>query len=200
MEVLLSDTVMFVWNLEWTVSHEELIRHFQQFGSIFRAMHIFNPFTGEKKGYGFVDFVDGNVVKRSTHGANNSKMFEIKGQRGWYGKFLPKNLKRDLMYMEDKVGNMLLKQLYQKVPDSGTWGGGQDHQQSIKEAGGTTLSKRDLPVCTSQLTGARTPTRSRMLRTTLRMPRRGSGPITPEKKTRLRLKKRRKQLSMKTGR
>ena len=29
------------------------------------------------------------------------------------------------MYLEDSVGNMLLKQLYQKVPDSGTWGGGQ---------------------------------------------------------------------------
>ena len=31
MEVLLSNTVMFVWNLEWTVSNEELIRYFQQF-------------------------------------------------------------------------------------------------------------------------------------------------------------------------
>jgi len=92
-----------------------------------------------------VDFVDGNVVKRCTQGANNSKMFEIKGQRGWYGKYLPKNLKRDLMYMEDRVGNMLLKQLYQKVPDSGTWGGGQDHQQSIKDAGGAKTVTCKLP-------------------------------------------------------
>lgn len=145
MEVLLSNTVLFIWNLEWTVSNEELLRYFQQFGSIFRAMHIFNPFTGEKKGYGFVDFVDGNVVKRCTQGANNSKMFEIKGQRGWFGKYLPKNLKRDLMYMEDRVGNMLLQQLYQKVPDSGTWGGGQDHQKSIKDAGGAKTVTCKLP-------------------------------------------------------
>ena len=68
-------------------------RYFQQFGSIFRAMHIFNPFTGEKKGYGFVDFVDFNVVKRCTHGGSNSKMFQIHGQQAWYGKFLPRNIK-----------------------------------------------------------------------------------------------------------
>ena len=28
--------------------------------------------------------------------------FTVKGQQGFYGKFLPKMLKRDLMYMEDR--------------------------------------------------------------------------------------------------
>jgi len=145
MEVLLSNTILWIWSLEWTVNNDDLVRYFQQFGSIFRAMHIFNPFTGEKKGYGFVDFVDFNVVKRCTHGGSNSKMFQIHGQQAWYGKFLPRNIKRDLMYLEDSVGNMLLKQLYQKVPDSGTWGGGQDHQATIKETGGAKTVTCKLP-------------------------------------------------------
>ena len=75
--------------------------------------------------------------------------FTVKGQQGFYGKFLPKMLKRDLMYMEDRwvmkqkvclkrfrpgnfwetfsfkqyrLGNVLLQQMHQKIPDSGTWG------------------------------------------------------------------------------
>ena len=28
--------------------------------------------------------------------------FTVKGQQGFFGKFLPKMLKRDLMYMEDR--------------------------------------------------------------------------------------------------
>ena len=29
--------------------------------------------------------------------------FEIKGQRGHFGKFLPSKIKRDLMYIEDRL-------------------------------------------------------------------------------------------------
>jgi len=134
METFLSSTTLWVWELAWSISKEDLIKHFSQFGAVYRAMHIFNPMTGDKKGYGFVDFVDAGNVRKACQGSmnNSAKHFHVKGQRGCYGRNLPKNLKRDIMYMEDRFGNMLLRQLYQRVPETGTWGGGRDHQESFK--------------------------------------------------------------------
>ena len=53
------------------------------------------------------------VLARGPTGANYSSLrvdfhpslesrFTVKGQQGFFGKFLPKMLKRDLMYMEDR--------------------------------------------------------------------------------------------------
>jgi hypothetical protein len=87
---------------------------------VFHAMHIYNPVSGEKRGYGFVDFVDESSTRRALAAAQQAQnRFEVKGQRGHFGKYLPQKIKRDLMYIEDRFGNLLLKQLYQKVPDSG---------------------------------------------------------------------------------
>ena len=80
-------------------------------------MHIFNPFTGEKKGYGFVDFVDFNVVKRCTHGGSNSKMFQIHGQQAWYGKFLPRNIKVRLSISYDTPMNKMIMRMLTERPD-----------------------------------------------------------------------------------
>jgi len=141
METFLSPTTMWMWELAWSVAKEDLTKYFIQFGAVFRAMHILNPMTGEKKGYGFVDFVDPGNVRKALHGGNqNQRFFEVKGQRCCYGRYLPKNLKRDLMYMEDRFGNLLLRQLYQRVPDSGTWGGGADHQESLQKQGAKTTT------------------------------------------------------------
>jgi len=140
METFLSPTTLWLWEVAWSVTKEDITRYFTQFGAVFRSMHILNPMTGEKKGYGFVDFVDPGNVRKACHGSQNQKFFEVKGQRGCYGKNLPKNLKRDLMYMEDRFGNLLLRQLYQRVPDSGTWGGGGDHQESLKQQGAKTTT------------------------------------------------------------
>jgi hypothetical protein len=83
-------------------------------------MHIYNPVTGEKRGYGFVDFVDESSTRKALAAAQHAQnKFEVKGQRGHFGKYLPQKIKRDLMYIEDRFGNLLLKQLYQKVPESG---------------------------------------------------------------------------------
>ena len=83
-------------------------------------MHIYNPVSGEKRGYGFVDFVDDSSTRKALGAAQHAQnKFEVKGQRGHFGKYLPQKIKRDLMYIEDRFGNLLLKQLYQKVPESG---------------------------------------------------------------------------------
>jgi len=123
LEMLMRPTTLWLWEIGYSLEQQELGKHFAQYGPVFRAIHIFNPATGEKKGYGFVDFVNENTVAEACKGPGKGPYrFTVKGQQGFFGKFLPKMLKRDLMYMEDRLGNVLLQQMHQKVPDSGTWG------------------------------------------------------------------------------
>lgn len=151
METLLSDSIIWLWGLDWSVNNDDLSKHFSQYGAVYHAMHIHNPVTGEKRGYGFVDFVDESSTKKALAMAHKCQnRFEVKGQRGHFGKFLPQKTKRDLMYVEDRFGNLLLKEMYNKIPDSGTWGGGKDHHDSIRKEGARTvtckLPKQMLPV------------------------------------------------------
>jgi RNA recognition motif-containing protein len=123
LEMLMSPSTVWAWELSWSLEQEELAVYFAQFGAVYRAIHIGNPATGEKKGYGLVDFVEEDTAAKACRGPGKGPYsFTLKGSRAFYGRFLPRELKRDLMYMEDRFGNELLKQLHQKVPDSGSWG------------------------------------------------------------------------------
>lgn len=141
METLLSDSIIWLWNLDWSVNNDDLHKYFSQYGPVYHSMHIHNPVTGEKRGYGFIDFVDVSSTKKALSAAHQEhNKFLVKGQRGHFGKFLPQKTKRDLMYIEDRFGNLLLKEMYNKVPESGTWGGGRDHKESIKNGGARTIT------------------------------------------------------------
>jgi len=152
MELFLGPTTLWLWSLDWSVSKDDLVVFFNKnFGQVYRAMHIFNPLTGDKKGYGFVDFVDEEKRSKALRNCGvQGRPFMIKGQQGFFGRQLPRQLKRDLMYMEDRFGNLLLRHLFQKVPDSGTWGGGQALQETLKGVEAKTITcklpKQMLPV------------------------------------------------------
>lgn len=45
---------LFVGNLPWTVSHQQLKNYFREFGRVINANVIFDKSTGMSKGYGFV--------------------------------------------------------------------------------------------------------------------------------------------------
>lgn len=47
---------LFVGNLPWTVSHNELKKYFSEFGQIMNATVMFDKNTGLSKGFGFVTF------------------------------------------------------------------------------------------------------------------------------------------------
>lgn len=149
-EAFLSPSTLWVWDLAWTITKEDLIQYFSKFGKVYRAMHIYNPITGDKKGYGFVDFIDQANMSKACGGPNRIKNFDIKGQRGSFAKYLDRQLKRDLMFMEDKFGNILLRVLNQRIPDSGEWGGGHEFNEMMKKNGAKTvtckLPKSMLPV------------------------------------------------------
>jgi len=150
MEAFLSPSTLWIWQLAWSITKEDLVKYFSKFGKVYRAMHVYNPVTGDKKGYGFVDFVDQACLTRACGGPQKVKTFEIKGQKCVYAKFLDKQLKRDFSFMEDRFGNMLSRSLNAKVPDSGEWGGGKEFNDVIKKDGAKTvtckLPKSMLPV------------------------------------------------------
>lgn len=45
---------LFVGNLPWTVSHQQLKGYFKEFGRVINANVIFDKKTGLSRGYGFV--------------------------------------------------------------------------------------------------------------------------------------------------
>lgn len=47
---------LFVGNLNWTISHRELLDYFSQFGRVNFARVKFDKNTGMSRGYGFVEF------------------------------------------------------------------------------------------------------------------------------------------------
>ena len=68
LEMLMSSSTLWMWEIGWSLEKEELAKHFAQFGPVFRAIHIFNPVNGEKKGYGLVDFVEEDTVAKACSG------------------------------------------------------------------------------------------------------------------------------------
>lgn len=45
-EAFLSPSTLWVWDLAWAITKEDLIQYFSKFGKVYRAMHIYNPITG----------------------------------------------------------------------------------------------------------------------------------------------------------
>eukprot|EP00096_Caligus_rogercresseyi_P013511 TRINITY_DN6146_c0_g1_i3.p1 TRINITY_DN6146_c0_g1~~TRINITY_DN6146_c0_g1_i3.p1 ORF type:complete len:335 (-),score=133.00 TRINITY_DN6146_c0_g1_i3:507-1511(-) len=55
---------IFVGALKDTIGEEDLVRYFSGFGTVIRAVKISDKDTGNKKTFGFVDFVDFGVVRK----------------------------------------------------------------------------------------------------------------------------------------
>ena len=45
-EAFLSPSTLWVWDLAWAITKEDLIQYFSKFGKVYRAIHIYNPITG----------------------------------------------------------------------------------------------------------------------------------------------------------
>ncbi|XP_015588661.1 probable glycine-rich RNA-binding protein 1 [Cephus cinctus] len=53
---------IFVGNIPWTVSQQDLKKYFSEFGHVVAAKLIVDKKTGISKGYGFVTFTSKNIV------------------------------------------------------------------------------------------------------------------------------------------
>ena len=49
---------IFVGNLPWSATNEELEQKFSEFGTVHSARVVFDKFTNRSKGFGFVDMED----------------------------------------------------------------------------------------------------------------------------------------------
>ena len=57
---------IFVGNLPWTATDEELRAKFAEFGNVISARVISDKFTGKSRGFGFVDMEDADAEKAIT--------------------------------------------------------------------------------------------------------------------------------------
>ena len=65
------NTTVYVGNLPWKATEEDLLALFRQYGSIVDVRIIQDPATGRSRGYGFVEFDQAGSVQQvlaSLHG------------------------------------------------------------------------------------------------------------------------------------
>lgn len=69
---------LFVGNLDWGTTHEELRAAFEPFGEIEEAIVISDKFSGRSKGFGFVTFINDEDADMATAKLNES---DLKGRK-----------------------------------------------------------------------------------------------------------------------
>lgn len=86
---------LFVGNLPYEVTSEELGQYFSQFGEIEEAVVITDRFSGKSKGYGFVRFYDLAVAENAAKEINGR---EYKGRKLVVNQALPSKDRPDQRY------------------------------------------------------------------------------------------------------
>jgi len=69
---------LFVGNLDYTVTSDDLKAAFAQFGTIVDAVVIMDKMTGRSRGFGFVEFSKPEEAKAAIEKLNGS---ELKGRK-----------------------------------------------------------------------------------------------------------------------
>ena len=68
---------LFVGNLDYTVSSDDLKTHFSASGTVVDAVVISDKMTGRSRGFGFVEFSSDEEAKQAIEKLNNS---DLKGR------------------------------------------------------------------------------------------------------------------------
>ena len=69
---------IYVGNLSWTMTDEDLSNHFTQFGTVTSAKILKDKMNGRSKGFGFVEMDDAEAAKTAIAGLNES---EVQGRK-----------------------------------------------------------------------------------------------------------------------
>lgn len=67
-------TKLFVGSLPWAVDDQQLKDLFAEFGEVTYAKVIIDRDTNRSKGFGFVEFADGDAAKAAVDKLNNSEL------------------------------------------------------------------------------------------------------------------------------
>lgn len=65
---------IYVGNLEYSVTENDLSNAFGEFGNVSRANVIIDKFTGRSKGFGFVEMPDAGEAEAAIAALNNSDL------------------------------------------------------------------------------------------------------------------------------
>ncbi|KAF0134102.1 MAG: RNA-binding protein [Candidatus Saganbacteria bacterium] len=66
---------IFVGNLPWSVTNEELEKKFSEFGAVSSARIMTDKFSGKSRGFGFVDMPEDADAEKAISAMNGSKCF-----------------------------------------------------------------------------------------------------------------------------
>ena len=87
-EVKFMGKKLYIGNLSFDITDEELEKNFSQFGEIVSAVIIKDPVSGRSKGFGFVEFADEDSAKNAKEnmdgkevGGRTLKVDEAREQR-----------------------------------------------------------------------------------------------------------------------
>ena len=69
---------LYVGNLDWGVTYDDLIATFSQAGNVVDAVVIADKYTGRSKGFGFVEFETEEAAKKAIEMFNEQ---ELKGRQ-----------------------------------------------------------------------------------------------------------------------
>lgn len=65
---------MFVGGLDYALTDEEFVGHFQQFGTVKEAQIVRDPVTGNSRGFGFVTYTDESIARHLITDIKNTKI------------------------------------------------------------------------------------------------------------------------------
>lgn len=82
---------IFVGNLPYSLSDEELKEAFESFGTVESARVITDPYSGRSKGFGFVEMTDDAEGEAAVEGLNGK---ELKGRPLTVDRARPKEARR----------------------------------------------------------------------------------------------------------
>ncbi len=67
---------IFVGNLSWKVTEEDLRPLFEQFGTVVSLRIVTDPYTQKSKGFGFVEMADSDAVQKAIKELDNTIFME----------------------------------------------------------------------------------------------------------------------------
>ena len=67
-------TKLYVGNLPWSTTEEELATHFAQVGTVVSAVIITDRFTGRSRGFGFVEMETPQAAQKAIADLNGSQL------------------------------------------------------------------------------------------------------------------------------
>jgi len=83
-------TKLYVGNLNYDITSEELKKIFESYGKILSAKVIENPETGRSRGYGFVEYSSKEEAQKATQELNGRS---VEGRTLTVNEALPQSLK-----------------------------------------------------------------------------------------------------------